>query len=423
MSNDDQKIDTNQRERTKCGRCKVGYPRDQFYSKHNGDAYKNCKRCTDVRRKKHVGSPENPCSVQVNPTNRTSKQIVLEPVCLIASHVTETRIQYIQELVSNSITNQIHPCRVLWGWSAETSELKIKMDDILQSIPHITSYHSEKKRSQFQHYKHLSTNLPNDCTFVFFSDDDDLWTVWRTQCINNAINQCKSIKRKKFVAFRFPTYIRMNDKEYDINELKSNVESVGEHWQYVVKREAFCEFINVAPDFVLAHKYCDMRFMWWVRRYGGATYFTPHLQPSIQSESYSAENAPMYVYRIRDESVCGTAMATPHSWAQELQSRIDKNPRLRKAVGVINKILKCDDNYTIQSLCNNLDVNVFATWFQDSDKMCSLVLFDKLFTYTVEPKKIASLKKNIQKVDKFVYRWAKEKYPKVQWYTNADKMQ
>ena len=105
--------------------------------------------------------------------------------CLIASHVaSEARLGAFRRLLASIRAQKPAPPRVMVSWSAETAALAEGVRAALGECTHFLEHVEQPSRlSQFEHFAQL-TRRPRsvewECEWLFFSDDDDVWSEHRT---------------------------------------------------------------------------------------------------------------------------------------------------------------------------------------------------------------------------------------------------
>lgn len=144
-------------------------------------------------------------------------------------------------------------------------------------------YHSDKKLSQFEHYKNILNNFNNknnqEKIWCMFSNYDDVWMKHRSIVFNiliNLFNTCIFDKK--------PLYVKY-DYVYKDNIKKDIV-------QYCCKLKDFKYFIDQSNIKILNHKYCNFYFIKYLSLNDGTCLGFPdgdlfkHIYISKNSEKY-----------------------------------------------------------------------------------------------------------------------------------------
>lgn len=133
------------------------------------------------------------------------------------------------------------------------SNKSIKNEILKISSNKLFLYHSDKKLSQFEHYKNILNNINNDKEkmWCMFSNYDDIWMKHRSIVFNiliNLFNTCLFDKKPLYVKYN---YVFENNANKDIV-------------QYCCKYFNLLEFINNSHIKILNHKYCNLYFIKYI---------------------------------------------------------------------------------------------------------------------------------------------------------------
>lgn len=141
------------------------------------------------------------------------------------------------------------------------------------------------QKTQFQHYKELSSNLDDlhENTWVMFSDDDDIWNSNRVEYYSKLIQS--TVDRCVKPAYVFTETTLYADTifdvtcETDVNLLVSSGKlklttqpkdgqfSLANYINYVVSLKTFCHFVTRCSDDILKHALCDVGFAKYLRNH------------------------------------------------------------------------------------------------------------------------------------------------------------
>ena len=270
-------------------------------------------------------------------------------VCLIASHMKNSRITFFEELLA-SIGNQTRPCKIHISWSAENSVVKKIMKKLLKKVTFpITAIFSTKKKSQFEHFQNLIPHIHKEVTHIMFSDDDDVWASYRVEDIKSAID---AVNDPMLSSIRFLTFESLNESG-EKTVTTSCPENYTEYWQVVTKKTIFTQFMRKAPKEVLMNQFCDMRFATWIHAYGGGDWRT-----------LNVETKPGYTYRLHSDSVCGRIALDDNHFEQEIKFLLEGPvPHIiRTALLGLSQMFDISQLDFLLAICSAFDLFMYRHW-------------------------------------------------------------
>jgi hypothetical protein len=213
------------------------------------------------------------------------EKINIKIICLCASHIDDiNRLEKLENML-NTWNKQIYKVKIILSLSCnknlvdktltKVNELKCKFGEDL-----IVLYNFEQK-TQFEHYKFICDNLYEQFKdhWVFFSDDDDIWSDKRSfifsLMIQNLING-DLIDKVSYIEYPFMCegnkYISSNEEVYfemvaNTIQIKNRNESGGmlEYICYCTKFDNFKSFINKSNLDILRHELCDRYFIKYLK--------------------------------------------------------------------------------------------------------------------------------------------------------------
>lgn len=209
-----------------------------------------------------------------------------QAVCFLATHIAdEARLDALVKVLK-SIKAQTTPA-ILWiSWSAEAA-LEPRTRETLAPFldKHTTCFHQRRAKSQFQHYRFLAGRLDNDqeskglCTWVLFSDDDDVWHPMRLQFYCMLLESSGEQERDRSQAVTCPWWAiradghetlppasraeevedHLREGKWIVQDFSHNTEAC-EHWCSLVRLERVLAFYEMAPDGLVGSRFCDVAF-------------------------------------------------------------------------------------------------------------------------------------------------------------------
>ena len=145
----------------------------------------------------------------------------------------------------------------------------------------------QKRMSQFEHYNDISKRLSGDDTWVFFSDDDDLWHEHRAAVLMSSVlsasDDILSIKMSGTVTGKVG-----GETSADIwGALEAGrmhaLEAIQEeYWMYSCRLGALKDFVGRASPELLAHPYCDMYLVKYLKYSEGFKTGLMSLPPGVE---------------------------------------------------------------------------------------------------------------------------------------------
>ena len=133
--------------------------------------------------------------------------------CFIASHIsTVTRVEELARTFRSILAQEPRPPSVAISWSAEAEVAPLVrrvLDHASASGLHLEQLHSATRQSQFDHLRRLTALFASrpPSRWVFFSDDDDIWSerrysIYLEKCMDVSA-PCRAVLcRRKAVVFR-----------------------------------------------------------------------------------------------------------------------------------------------------------------------------------------------------------------------------
>ena len=282
-------------------------------------------------------------------------------ICFIASHVTKERLPQIAQLF-DTIKNQTTFCSIFLSWSAQDDESKSNMKALLEENKVITGKYSDLKLSQFEHYTNLLTYAKEN-SYIMFSDDDDLWSVDRIDTMQKALDHYVEVKYK-FSRIIFPDYAELYPNGNIKRKKYKNTKLDVDHWATIVPYFIVREFFTITSKWLIANRYCDVRFCNYIMRYKSN---------GIDQTGIVGNKYPLYIYRIRDDGMCEGAKKITHRHTGNLKGILDT-----RITNILIKILDVDFHTFINMLNINLEVGIVRT-YPDTDSIKIWIIF--LFLY------------------------------------------
>jgi hypothetical protein len=215
----------------------------------------------------------------------------LSLVCFIASHVASSqRVRQLEDLL-HSIYNQqprssaLPPVAI--SWSAASIELadaaRRVLDTAISVRRHwrLQHYEQSEQRSQFEHLRILTSHFA-DCPpeWVFFSDDDDLWSehrhaVYLKEIMAASMETHALLCRRKAMPLARARALPLNASAVrdllaagearlaDSNRpdgLEEEEYNMAEYFDLALRFASVRDFFATMPDYVVGHKLCDLAF-------------------------------------------------------------------------------------------------------------------------------------------------------------------
>ena len=232
--------------------------------------------------------------------------------CFIASHVsTASRLASLRRLLASIDAQLPSPPRVHLSWSCGDESLR---EHIRQSLQYswLSPIEQPTPHSQFEHLQKLANACAESSppAWIFFSDDDDLWSPHRTQIFAAECQSappslravlCRRKARPAPVGARpmlpsgvAPPRIDPNatldapEDATDVDALLATGRAVlcdtekaklvslageggagsfdrAEYFDFALRFAALRAFVSLAPPALLKHKLCDLGFTSWLR--------------------------------------------------------------------------------------------------------------------------------------------------------------
>jgi hypothetical protein len=150
-------------------------------------------------------------------------------------------------------------------WSAATPSIEMAMKRVVS--PFDTAMQFDHGTPQFRRY--ACVDIP-ETTWVFFSDDDDLWPPFRVEALRQMIPGAKIESDVRFLTHGYyvTTLPVKSWRELDVSNVKYHLDQAAiEHWSIVTPAEHLHRFCSTST--VLDNKYADMAFTTYMRTIGG----------------------------------------------------------------------------------------------------------------------------------------------------------
>lgn len=207
------------------------------------------------------------------------KKVNVKLIGLCSSHVNNlSKLEKLQNML-NSWASQVYNTKLILSISYDkelTVETLEKLKNIQQEFgDNIIISTTEEKQTQFEHYKNICDKYTHEFKdyWVYFTDDDDIWSKNRTfifgmliqMLIKNKIDDWEMYVEYPFIA-EGDVYIdnsidvAMRIYSGDIKISDGNKELL-EYICYSIKFKDFKNFNDVCDIKVLKHDLCDRYFM------------------------------------------------------------------------------------------------------------------------------------------------------------------
>ena len=150
-----------------------------------------------------------------------------------------------------------------------------------------------KAMCQFQHYREMSRRLSGEDTWVFFSDDDDLWHEHRAAVLMSRVlsapDEILSIKMSGTVIGEVGGETSADVwGALEAGRMRALEAVQEEYWMYSCRLGALKDFVGRASQELLAHPYCDMYMVKYLKYSVGFKTGLMSLPPEVEW---------MYAYR------------------------------------------------------------------------------------------------------------------------------
>ena len=254
--------------------------------------------------------------------------------CFMASHTTSLEGVAKLRVTLCSIAKQLPaPPAVFLSWSStQVPEVLAAARRLLMSKewPFLFVLTQQAARlSQFEHMRalaiHVASQSDRQFRWIFFSDDDDLWSEQRYALFAGACashpeslaivctrkarpsGRPDSVESSQAAAARDASDVRSllatrTVRLTDLNALDIESESfnLDEYFDYAVQFEQFERFFRAAPPVVIRHKLCDLAFSAHMKECCSPTRFTPtepgefvYYYTRCDGETYAATDKSM----------------------------------------------------------------------------------------------------------------------------------
>ena len=231
-------------------------------------------------------------------------------------------------LTLNSIVAQEGPNKpvVHMSWSSASEEIATAVKSGLASLalPTLIATEQKERKSQFEHLKELSKRFTASSaarpSWVFFSDDDDIWSENRYHTFLNACQNANE-ETQALVCTRKarPSHVDVHEDDLhgwmrggastvremvhageirhtdllSYSDPRESSFSMDEYFDYAVRLDVLLNFFKAAPNVLIKHKLCDLAFTATLRsKEMGRVTFTPESDDDFVYFYTRAENAP-----------------------------------------------------------------------------------------------------------------------------------
>lgn len=198
------------------------------------------------------------------------------------------------------------------SWSSASASIAEVVRQALADValPLVVAIEQPERRSQFEHLRELARRAAttNDAppAWVFFSDDDDIWsetrhTLFMCACADAAACTRALVCTRKTrpaaagisgdthealpapLARDAPTVrallksgeLRFTDLK-DFDDARVSSFDMDEYFDHAVRFEALTAFFAHAPNALVRHKLCDLAFVHWLKKGAGRVAFDPN---------------------------------------------------------------------------------------------------------------------------------------------------
>jgi hypothetical protein len=207
----------------------------------------------------------------------------------MASHIKTPRRAQQLKMTLKSIARQVpSPPPIFMSWSAEgnlASDVRSTISELHLEGLRIHTCEQSARFSQFEHLRHLTNLIASSPghkpSWVMFSDDDDVWSEQRTVVYQQQISaapgstQCLLCRRKAMPRHRAgdtdppdASAVRQLLARDDVRLTDANARdgledsdhNMPEYFDCAVRFELIRSYFAGMPDYVVAHKLCDLAF-------------------------------------------------------------------------------------------------------------------------------------------------------------------